>query len=50
MTAEQPLRPITDQEIRTFEEDGIVCLPQMFSPGWVERMQEAAEVLSLIHI
>ena len=44
MTAEQPLRPITDQEIRTFEADGIVCLRQMFSSDWVKRMQEAAEV------
>ena len=44
MQMEELLRPITEQEIRTFEEDGIVCLRQMFSPDWVEKMRAAAEV------
>ena len=65
MKMEELLRPITEQEIQTFEDDGIVCLRQMFSLDWVEKMREAAEVsmakpgelhaelseeLSLIHI
>ena len=44
MTTEHSLRLITEQEIQTFEDDGIVCLRQMFSPEWVEKMREAAEV------
>lgn len=36
-------RSITEQEIQTFEEDGIVCLRQMFSTDWVQKMREAAE-------
>ncbi len=40
----QPLpRPITREELQTFETDGIVCLRQMFSEEWVEKMREAAE-------
>ena len=44
MKTEQLVRSITEEEIRTFEEDGIVCLRQMFSPEWVEKMRAAAEV------
>ena len=44
MTTDLPLRSITEQEIATYDEDGIVCLRQMFSPDWVHRMNEAAEV------
>ena len=44
MGLQQPPRPITEAEIRTFEEDGIVCLRDMFSADWVKKMQEAAEV------
>ena len=37
------MRPITEDEIRTYTEDGIVCLRKMFSEDWVRRMREAAE-------
>ena len=43
MTMDPSLRSITEQEIQTFEEDGIVCLREMFSPDWVEKMRQAAE-------
>ena len=38
-----PLRPITDAERRTFDQDGIVCLRGLFDAGWVEHLREAAE-------
>ena len=44
MKTKQLFRSITEEEIRTFKDDGIVCLRQMFSPDWVEQMREAAEV------
>ncbi|MFO0998087.1 MAG: phytanoyl-CoA dioxygenase family protein [Alphaproteobacteria bacterium] len=37
----RPLRPITDDEIATYERDGIVCLPGLFDLGWVERLRQA---------
>ena len=43
-----PVRPITDQEIATYERDGVVCLRGLFDDAWVETMREAAE-FSLTH-
>lgn len=37
------MRSITEDEIRSFQEDGIVCLRGLFTPDWVERMRDAAE-------
>jgi len=37
------IRAITSAEIKTYEEDGVVCLRQLFSPTWVEALQIAAE-------
>ena len=37
-------RAITQEEIETYNRDGIVCLRQMFDQDWVNRMREAAEV------
>ncbi len=37
------MRSITEDEIRTFQEDGIVCLRGLFTPDWVARMRDAAE-------
>lgn len=40
----QPLqRAISEEEIRTFDQDGIVCLRQMFNQDWIEKMRVAAE-------
>lgn len=39
----QPIRGITEDEIRTYEEDGIVCLRQLFDRDTVKRLQDAAE-------
>ena len=36
-------RPITDAEIRTYREDGIVCLRGLFDPEIVETLRHAAE-------
>lgn len=36
-------RAITSEEIKAYEEDGVVCLRQLFSPEWVSKLQEAAE-------
>lgn len=38
-----PVRDISKEEISTYEQDGIVCLRNMFSPDWVELLREAAE-------
>jgi hypothetical protein len=34
---------ITDEEIKTFEEDGVVCLRQRFEPHWLESLAEGFE-------
>ncbi len=39
----QPIRAITEEEIRTYEQDGIVCLRQFYDADTVKRLQEAAE-------
>ena len=36
-----PAKPITDDDIRAYEEDGVVCLRGMFDPEWCERMYDA---------
>ena len=38
------LRPITENEIRSFKTDGVVCLRQQFDQGWVDRMLGACEI------
>lgn len=43
MLHSQPIREITETEIRTYEQDGIVCLRGLFSSEWVELLQLAAE-------
>lgn len=43
MTRHGLTRDITEDEIKTYEADGIVCLRGFFSPDWVEIMREAAE-------
>lgn len=43
MTNSNPLREITQAEIDTYNEDGIVCLRGLFSQEWVEMLREAAE-------
>ncbi len=35
-----PLRPITDAEIRTYEEDGVVCLRGLFDPAWLDYLRD----------
>ena len=38
-----PLRDVTEDEIRSFERDGVVCLRGVIDGGWIERMQGAME-------
>jgi len=38
-----PLRPVTDEEIATFERDGVVCLRQIIPAPWLPRMAIAVE-------
>jgi hypothetical protein len=38
-----PLREITTEEIKTYQDDGIVCLRGLFSSEWVEALRQAAE-------
>jgi ectoine hydroxylase-related dioxygenase (phytanoyl-CoA dioxygenase family) len=38
------IRAISDDEKRTYEEDGIVCLRGLFSSDWVEELRDAAEI------
>ncbi|MFW6093680.1 MAG: phytanoyl-CoA dioxygenase family protein [Pseudomonadota bacterium] len=37
------LRPICDDEVEAFRNDGVVCLRGAFSLGWVERLAAATE-------
>jgi hypothetical protein len=43
VTAESPLRPITDDEVEAFRSDGVVCLRQVIPASWLDRMAEAVE-------
>ena len=38
-----PMRPITEDEIETFQSDGVVLLKGLFDPDWIAFMQGAAE-------
>lgn len=38
----KPLNTITEDDIRAYNEDGVVCLRQMFDADWVERMRTAS--------
>lgn len=38
-----PLRPITDDEIRAYEDDGVVLLKGILDPAWVSLVAEAIE-------
>lgn len=38
----KPLRAIAEEEIRTYEEDGVVCLRGLFDADWCRRMHEAS--------
>lgn len=39
----EPLAEVTEQDIRRFEEEGVVCLRGMFDRDWIERMRAAIE-------
>lgn len=39
----RPLREITDEDRRTYERDGVVCLRGMFDRDWVERVAAAID-------
>ena len=39
-----PLRPVTDDEIETFDRDGVVCLRGIIPPAWITRMEAAVEI------
>ena len=36
-----PLNPITEADVRQFEEDGVICLRGMFDREWIDRMSSA---------
>ena len=38
----QPARTITDADVSAYNDDGVVCLRQMFDSDWVERMGAAS--------
>jgi hypothetical protein len=42
MTADQ-FREITEEEIRRYEEDGVVLLKGMFDQTWLKRLSEQIE-------
>lgn len=39
----EPLRPITDEDVATFERDGVVCLRGVMPPAWLARMEAPIE-------
>jgi ectoine hydroxylase-related dioxygenase (phytanoyl-CoA dioxygenase family) len=40
---QEPLRDITEAEVRTYRQDGVVVLKGMFDMDWVERLHDLAE-------
>ena len=43
MTYLNPHREITEEEINSYNEDGIVCLRGLFAQEWVEILRNAAD-------
>lgn len=41
-----PLRPIDDADRRAWQEDGVVCLRQVFSRDWLETLRPACEAIA----
>ena len=39
----RPLREITEAELTSYNEDGVVCLRRMFAPEWTERLAQAVD-------
>ncbi len=37
-----PMRPVTEADVRAYEEDGVVCLRGLFDHDWVKRMHDAS--------
>jgi ectoine hydroxylase-related dioxygenase (phytanoyl-CoA dioxygenase family) len=35
----RPLRPISDEDIQTYERDGVVCLRQVFDREWIDMLE-----------
>lgn len=40
---QHPIRPVTDEEVQTYCDDGVVLLKGLFDPEWIAFMQGAAE-------
>lgn len=38
----KPLNKISDEDIATYNDKGVVCLRQMFDKDWVDRMHAAS--------
>ena len=38
-----PIRPITQDEIDTYERDGVVCLRQVFDRDWIDSLLEKSK-------
>ncbi len=36
-------REVTEQEVQSYQDDGVVCLRNIFDHEWIERMRDAAE-------
>lgn len=43
--SERPVRDITEEEKRRYEEDGVVHLPGFFSDAWVETMRDRTDYI-----
>lgn len=43
----QPCRPITDEEIATYANDGVVCLRNIFDEAWVRELLPVAERITV---
>ncbi|MEM1090860.1 MAG: phytanoyl-CoA dioxygenase family protein [Pseudomonadota bacterium] len=46
-TKPQACRPITEEEITTYERDGVVCLRQVFDSNWVNRLLPVARRITI---
>lgn len=44
---QKPAQGLTNEQIEAFWRDGVICIRNLYSPDWVDRLREALDKLSL---
>ena len=44
-TTEHPAEDLTPQQIEDFQRDGVICVRQLYSPKWVERIRDILDTI-----